>query len=545
MSDLALDPKQMRLGPEGVADFYWPVPRSDMEAVRDRLLAGATEAVRRNLNCGDADWQVLRILLYEIMGEALRLYQAVALHRRTQAAGSSLRFSGGFRLLHALDAGTRPESPAFVASLKRGLKKPRAWMPRLRPLRNMLIRDSFRRRSITNVRDKEDIVSISANPFMKRHAELIRREQGRGVALCSFWEWMSLDDADRRAMAAAPPVRRGAVEELANACSEVFSLAGEPLPPFLGDYLIDWISDAGRAVGYYYERLLKRPENLPRTMWYGSTNNIWTRMLRAAVRETGGRTVGHDHGRGISLCPNRGEHGSVLDLCDEYVAYSPFLAREFAALRDDFMPLLPDQVEPRFTGRADLFLPAPAPPRRHSGPPSSSHRRGRSVMYVASMFFGENIGLNCLPPAPVTADWQCRLFQRLGEWDCEILFKGHPECGFGIPDAYPARLGVTPVDGYVEDCYGIADIFLFDFISSHFKTLAFTDKPLVFVDFGFGVLSPATREILQRRVAIVGGWFDDDNRAQVDWREMCRALDRAEELSGDTACVETIFGRGE
>ncbi len=165
-------------------------------------------------------------------------------------------------------------------------------------------------------------------------------------------------------------------------------------------------------------------------------------------------------------------------------------------------------------------------------------------MYVASMFFGENMGLNCLPPAPVTADWQCRLFQRLGDWSCDVLLKGHPECRFGTPDAYRALLGVTPIDGYVEDCYGIADIFLFDFLSSFFKTLAFTDKPLVFVDFGYGALSPASRETLQRRVAIVGGWFDEENRAQVDWHELRRALELAEERRGDTTCVETIFGRG-
>ena len=512
---LALDPSEMPLGPEGIADYVWPVPRSELEAVRDRLLASVTGVVRRHLNRSDADWQVLRILLYEIVLDALQVYQAVALRRRTLAAGYSLRFAGGFRLHRALDAGTRPDGPAFVASLKRGLTRPGAWVLRFKPLRNRLIRDSFRRRRIERIRDEEDIVAIAANPFMQRHAELVRHEQGRAVALCSFWEWMSANDADRQAMAATAPAPRSAVEDLVNACSGVFDSAGEPLAPLVGDYFVDWITDASRVVGYYYERLLRRPECLPRTLWYGSTNNVWTRTLRAAVRETGGRNLGHDHGRGISLCPNRGEHGAVLDLCDEYVAYSPFLAQEFAALRDDFVPLLPESCVPRFTGRVDLYLPPPSPPRRSTPPRSFIRRHERSVMYAATMFSGENLGFNCLPPAPVTADWQCRLFGRLGDWGYDILFKGHPECRFGAPDAYRVLLGATPIDGYVEDCYGIADIFLFDFLSSHFKTLAFTDKPLVFVDFGFGALSSASRQTLQRRVAIVGGWFDEENRAQV------------------------------
>ena len=85
---LALDPSEMPLGPDGIADYVWPVRRSELEAVRDRLLVSVTGVVRRNLNRGDADWQVLRILFYEIVVDALLVPQAVALRRRAQLVGA-------------------------------------------------------------------------------------------------------------------------------------------------------------------------------------------------------------------------------------------------------------------------------------------------------------------------------------------------------------------------------------------------------------------------------------------------------------------------
>ncbi len=87
---LALDPSEMPLGPEGIAVYVWPVPRSELEAVRDRLLASVTGVVRRNLNRGESDWQVLRISLYEIVLDALLVNQAVALPSRAQLAGEGV-----------------------------------------------------------------------------------------------------------------------------------------------------------------------------------------------------------------------------------------------------------------------------------------------------------------------------------------------------------------------------------------------------------------------------------------------------------------------
>jgi len=537
---LFLNPESMPVRGDGLENFYWPISRKELETFRDQAQGELMKLLRQKDLAKDIDWQVVRILSYEIITDALMVYQSVALHRRASEIGLMIEAPETFRLHHALNSSQMPPPPRFSDWLWRGMRPPRTLFRWLRPLRDLKPLGHFRRKRLWLMNRSNDLVAIAAHPFMQRHAEIIYSEEAKRVTLCSFWEWFSLEPAEEQAMKCYHPVPDQVLQQVLEVLASAFKSHGEELSSLMRNYFAQWIRKASIPIRFYYERLLMQPERLPLTLWYGSTNHLWTRVLRAAVQVTGGRCIGHDHGRGVSTCPNRGEHGVVLDLCDEYVAYSPFLAKEFAALDQEIQAALPCDQVPKFFGREDLYLPPPAPVAK---PNRVESRAEPKVMYLASQWFGESLFLNCLPADPVTVDWQARLLSKLSSWRVRPFYKVHPESSFQVPDNLTLDLGVEKVTGYIEDCYYYADIFIFDFLSSPFRSIAFSDKGMVFVDFGLGQLSQTLMEVLSRRCVIVKGWYDSDNRAQVDWNELKAALEHAPQLT-DRSCVRTLFGEG-
>ena len=61
------------------------------------------------------------------------------------------------------------------------------------------------------------------------------------------------------------------------------------------------------------------------------------------------------------------------------------------------------------------------------------------------------------------------------------------------------------------------------------------------IDFGFSQYRERDRALLERRCALVSGWYDADNRAHVDPAELRAAIERAPHLR-DYGFVNTVLG---
>ncbi len=543
---LSLDPSQMLITRNGISDFYWPVSRLEMESFRDCLQFNMIELISNDIASEEINFDVLRILIYEIIQDMLMVFQVVAVQNRSQQHGRIVRFPDSFRLHSALVSKHDPSPPRFSNWLWQGLKSPNRIVRGLRVLRDLLPFGPYRRKRLFLVNNEKEIVSISTQPFMQCHANQIYNETGKKITLCSFWEWFSVNDRDKRDMSKTPAINGELLDKVLTISKEAFLKHSVVMPEIFEKYFRDWIKKSSIPVRYYYERMLKTPGKLPKKLWYGSTNHLWTRMLRAVVNKQGGHCIAHDHGRGIATCPNRGEHGVVLDLCDEYVSYSVFLSEQFMLLDKDIKKVTVNESLPIFTGRDELFLPPPKAVNNNTYVednvlPVESVGKIR-VMYLAPQWFGEKIFLNCLPSDVVTIDWQARFLNTLASWDVDVLLKVHPECRFSMPEAISSIEGIEMVNGYIEDCFNDADVFVFDFISSPFRTIVFSGKPMVFIDFGLGSLSDDMRTVLSKRCVIVSGWYDNDNRAQINWQEMKSAFDIAPSIASDRICAKTLFG---
>jgi hypothetical protein len=463
-------------------------------------------------------------------------WQIAALLRRSRDQGVEIKVpTRGYETLMALKTGMPLPDATMLRALQRGLPVPKPWLLPARALRNLLFERRFTWKSAGRLAPS-DVVMLSASDFVTSHAAL-SRSTGAPVVMCAFWEWFSLSAGDLATIARMPPAPSEILDEVVVAAQRAFANGGEELPPPMEMRLRRWIGEASRWILFYMDRMRARPERIPGTLWYGSVNNWWSRMLRAVVEENGGRNIGHDHGSGIGLRPNEGEHGPCFDLCDEFVSYSPALAE---ALRLDSANIAARTLR----GRAPLFTSAqpgclPIPRLRALTAPNGHGR----TFYISPMYLGERLaGMNCLPSDPVWLDWQCRLFLRLRSQGHSMVFKAHPE-NILPPSVRLLQLaGADLVSEPIEDCVSQASAFVVDFLSSPFKTIVHTDRPIIIIDHGLGKMAPHVRSIIERRCAIIPGRFVDGNRMDADWQLLQGAFEAAEALRRDRTCANELFG---
>jgi hypothetical protein len=516
--------------------FFWPLSQSDFKTVRDSFEAHMLALLKPGLDSGDSSSQAIRVLMYEIVRDVLMCWQAVALLRRTNASSAHLKIpTDQYGILSALEADEPlPTDTAVVQLLTRGIPAPKSWMMPLRSLRNYFLRRPIRWKSVGKL-SEGDIVLLSGADFVTRHA-VVEARSSKSFFLCSFWEWFSLSDRDRRTVKSMPVLSSGLLDNIVKGVSESFASVGETVPESVEVRIRTWILQTERLVRYYMDRIRSEPTRIPKTLWYGSVNNPWARMLRTAVEEHGGWNVGHDHGVGLGLRPNEGEDGPCFDLCDEFISYCPAFSEALNAGKERIK-------RKTTTGKVPMFRSAPLGCRVEHRSLSKNITASKPAFYLSHIYLGERVaGMNCLPADPVWVDWQYRLFKALREEGINMVFKAHPENLMLPSSRFMDETGAKVLKTPIQDCIDEASMFFVDFLSSPFAFLLNTDRPIIIFNHDFGVMSSRVRSIVERRCAIIDGTVGIDNRMIINWQEIKPAIELAEHRRKDRTCGNELYG---
>lgn len=532
---LFLDSANIPVADTGIRDFWWPVARTRLETMRDQLNDVLVPLIRQGMARNERKYALVRILYFEFLREIMKSYQAWMLFQASREHKRTLVIPNHHKILTALSENRQIERPPILRQLRAGHRRPNCLRRFLRQFRNLKGQTGYR----YIVKDKCDCVeavTVALNPFLLSYAASCGFNEDN-FAVCSLWEWFFLLAEEENELDSTNRWSCDDYEEFLQITEDCFRANGFRPSKYLWSYLTDFLYEGTRLVGFYYDRIIRNQASIPKNLWYGSSNDVWLRTLRAAVRLKGGRCIGQDHGRGISLFPNRGEHGSVLDLCDEFVTLSPILAAAFEDREDEFKDQLLEPSQIKFVGYKNPLK------MRRTREYDYSDKETKTVVYVAGMYIGERIaGMNLLPHDYWFIDWQARLFSYLKAQGFRIFMKTHPESRYAMPSAFQDRLGVIPLSGYMEDLVATEDFFIFDFFSTAIKTLLYTSKPLIFIDFGFGETSEVLSHLLNQRMAIVKGWMSESNRAEVNWSHLQDAFRLAQKKSEDRVLVDTVYG---
>lgn len=495
---------------EGVRNFYWPLARGEVLAVRDQLIRRLVSFTSPESSFPFRSALALSVLFKFVLLEALVRYQAVAIERRWSrkdpgAAVSSCwsRAQGPLgQVRHQLRRGPARGKPIPIW-LKR-IVRDLQWNGLISPFSRVL-------------KSVDPVMVVDPPPLLVAHA----RTTDTPIRFSAACEWFGSVKGDVTDLEAEHERLSGA---LAAATRQAFPVGSEEFPdPELRSFG-KAVRECLALVTYHLDSARNR-ERFPQELWHGSGGNPWTAMLSYLVREAGGQSLAFDHGHGNGyMLPNTRQFVEFPH-CDTFVTYNQAQANAINELTDKTR-LIRDHM-PRIV--ATRRSPSDSRVGDRSG---ERHRAGplRRIMYVSTIYPRHRVHLFPLLSDIVALDWQARLFARLHSWGLELIHKPHPQGALCPPRRLQEYFGHELVMGSFEEVMNQADAFLFDYpFSTTFPVALMSDRPVYLVDFEYPSWLPEARSQFERRCTVIRGWLDRHNRAQVDWETVHDAL-RADRL---------------
>lgn len=529
-----LDVQEMQFDESGVKNFFWPISRSEFDRARDALLSGIAKAARARGDALDAERDLFATFCHFICYEALACYQAYALYQRATSAGHKLVWRRNSRLFPLISGGRAPsvQESELVRTLLAG---PRCHPWYLRPLvklRRSVLWNGFGFRGLRPARPQSDIIACHATEVLEYHARAVADP----VKYTLFGERFAPVNPEDEAVRRQPPLAEEVVHQAVQAIDNAFRAGGETLPVFLRNYFAELIHTAGPLARYHLERVLAKPQKVPRCLWTGTGGYIWNRLLRHAVRRLGGTVTGHEHGTGEGHVAHFNTKTFMdYESADIFMTFNEAQAHGLRQVLEERY-LVPRQLpEIVSVPKCPDVVKYASDVAKHRADARSRPGCSRVVMYVPTVYCGEKPRLAQHNEDMVMADWQARLLAKLQVWRYPILYKAHPQGDSRPPTGFVDRFGVMPVDGLLQESWDKADVLLFDYINTTAFSVALnTDRPIVFVDFGYDRFHPDAYTAIKHRCAVVHGWVDERNRLQVDWDKLRATLDGAPRSSDRT-----------
>ena len=513
---------------EGLRNYFWPLDRKEVIAVRDHFLKGGTAYLRAQMGHERAAEVFALNLFAAFLVEVLSVYRAKAAVRRLSSHGRMIDAAPRSRLISAFQRGQTPESSRSI-DLLRGLNPQPWWHRSLRVLKDRIPRDGIATRAMSAIDPHSTIVTIASGEMIRQHASGIEEP----VRFVRFIEWFGkLNQQDRPGFGGPAPV--GLVEALLELSEAAFTAGNEKMDRPAAQYLRDWIEAAVTLADCHLTRLMAQPRLVPRRLWRGTGGHLYGRILSHACCELGGEVTGHDHAQGQGFSASAKDTIVEYPGCDRFMVWTE--TQRQMSLRNLRLDLLLQEKVPDICVVPGQFRPKL---------PTSLARTGlktvRTIMYVGMLYSGETVHVTPLIPDVVLIDWEARLIGKLIDWGYEVLIKPHPELQMPMPRDYFEALGARILDDYFEDVYDQADLIILSQVNSTaFFGIIGTDYPVVIADTGMHKWQAEALEMLSGRCAMVVCKSGPDNRLQMDWDQLKLAIETAPKLN-DRSFYQSFF----
>ena len=539
----------MDIGPQGVADFYWPLSFAQQKRFNDHLLYAFADLLRDGLERDLAGARELLSFYQILLPQLFSAYAWESLRRSAEQAGREVADppADTHSQWHALALG-RSNPPSFYFNwMRQGFPRRtmRYYWEKYRKRLSGLFRSGTKPeptaagvtlggvQGLPHIHSRKGLGGLGADEIIaSKRSELIRLHALRESAHCSFmppsrfFRPVGSGELPSPASVVDPGLRADFLDLAEAAFVDIGGFA-QPGTVRRG---IEECLDLGAALAsVHMGRLRKGFRQVPARLWTGSAGNAWDRMLRIVMLEKGVRVSGHDHAGGINYMQDPGAYLLELSACSEYVTYSPAQAQ---AIRDR-MPAgrMFHSRPPDITGLVRNT--------ERELQPVFGEGNGRRVMYIGGLFRSDLIYF--YPPLPdmVVADFESRLFARLADLGWEILYKAHPENPIPPEQVFSSFPNLTVVREPYEQTACMADVVLFSTAATTtFNLTMATDLPMVLVDFGNWEWSPEAYADMSARCGVLQGGFGPDNRLQCAWDALPEALERAREQRMDKTFLD-------
>ena len=526
-----LDILKIHLDEDGAVDFYWPVSYYERTQFSMKLMQRYVDLMHKRFR-ETIDGAPYKLLAKYLFFEVVTVFQAELSRKRFVDSGREplppLRWRTWPKLfaqdslseLPILPTLRQPPIPAKyrnkVSLFRRCARKVKAALLRRGPV----IVNGIVYREITTELLKTCIVATRTTELITEHAQSVSCPVLYGDA----YEWFeSINESAYHQSVSRND--KATQQSILRIIQDLYQEYGISLTEVSRQHFEDIIVDGAALLRVHLDRLVSKPDALPRTLWTGSGGNIWDMMLRLAVLENGGVVVGHDHGGGAGHVKS-----PIMGLvefwgCTDFMTFNSNHALELNANTPPWLFL--SKNTPKIVGpenrSEDRFITYPKF--------LDKNYRGKKLYYMATLFDGDRGRIGEGYADIFLIDWQVRLLSRLKRWGYDVTYKLHPESPILPPRYIEKDLAIPVVTERFERIIDHADVVIFGCIyTSSFRTAISTNIPIVIIDFVGCAWTEKAKDLISKRCAFVKARYDENNRAQLDeWDSMKRGLEEAGE----------------
>lgn len=531
--DIIVSLDQIKWDERGIKKFFWPISYADILAMRNCLLAALVPFIHTSVTADVRYGKILQLTAGQFVTEIMAIYQGHILCRECKAAGHSLHVPPQYRYWKAIDEETMPPQSPFLMSLAAGVPHTSNQIKTiLRKLRWDFALNGLTPQIALPFNAKHQIMTLTNAVLIHQHAHSISDV----VRLSLREDWfppLAKQQHEGFDYTSLPTEQINFIDSLLDIVNSGFVTTGEGMPEYIAQYIRHWLIKVIDTVGSHFNNLLDRPHQIPHRLWTGTSSSIWATLLRSATRHFGGHVTRHDHGNGLAHLDAQYQQLITFNECDEFVTYNDAQA---TATELTINPSLILQTQrPRIASAQNFKRPAA---KSVLQPPKSSSGLIHSVMYPATIYDGDRMHLVPLLADVVALDWQVRLFSHLASWNIQVVHKPHPGGQNFAPAQFAEGFGHSTLFEPFEQVKDQADAYIFDIPQSTTFSIALaTNKPVILIDLGFFDWVADARELMEKRCRVVRGWFDAENRVQVDWDQLHAVL-TVQQTEHDTSFVK-------
>jgi len=484
---------------------YWPAGRLELRTLRDDLLAHLKSLHRQEFG-GDYDGQLVLETLGRIWIKAtLDIGYAQLLTDGFQSTGTDVNCGPRHPMLECFLADETPGDAGFLTVLKSGPQVTANWRWPFRLARQLWRRPIVRAYPKIGRSSADEIVTLMVDPLIEAHASV----KGVHPRYRDFASWFSSiqDDRGIEAGAVAEPFLIAAQEALRE-------FGVDPRPSAIG-WLRKQFTTSENCIRIHADRV-SSTDDVPKRLWTGSSSGFWPLLLAREVMRRDGEVTAHDHGIGSGWVHDPEAHLIVKGFCDEFVTFNH---RNSIRISESFSSEgLTSDTNPKTTSLEEMIGKSESLPADTSKSTTPKiDREQRSIMVMPITFMGEITNLTPYPDDVWAHHLNCRLVNDLYDQGIKILLKPHPEFDNSAMQIFVRHYGVEILDGRFEDCWQLADAFVFTHpLSTAFAVALRKGLPTVLIDFGFVDWRRGVIEELENDIVIVPGSADSNGFLSYD-----------------------------
>lgn len=488
----------------GILGFYWPISYRDRRCFADEYLRSVKKFFADLNETEQEDANILRLLQSHLFVICATIAQSSHLH--SDADQNSITYPKA-RAQCWSSSSTKEWLNNYEKKLFSNLDEPQ-WKRFARYVKYFMRLGKIRAFPLHWSSKKFPIITGNS-PLLELYLE---EKEIHTVSYISYSEWFytlsqSEQDID------VSPIEDALIEKYIACVPEI---CGQKISSEDLIALKDFIRNVSRQIKLYLYRFNKNPNMIPNIFLSGSMGMLLNGIIGLSVKNNGGKVINFDHGYSCNIWSNSTTALVETQISHEFYTFSPYSAK---AVKNNISHYCFSNTPPQIYYYQ--------PKEKHSVIVNKkTNNKEKTIMFVQALFIGDQGELDPIMPDVVAADWQVRLFHHIRSLGYNIILKPHPLSGTQLPDKVIKDLNIHIVDEPFEKICMEADILMFDYaLSTTFHLGMLTNKPMIYFHFSDSSYPEKLQTDLDKRIEIVNGFYDDNNRAQIHWETLINNID--------------------